>query len=198
MAQQGWSFTATPEDPSISQPALKLFWSIVERDQDRARRRYLRARRMEPDQELDVWVDEPLRPEPSDREAIPAEPVGSSLALPAQFHLLGSQDPRPTVQCNLNSLCASTSKRPGEPLDASPDKEKRASKDPEDADLDVNVADFGIPSGNDNDIRLNVTGADRGSAVDSPTAGGPSFRRPFNSGGVARLTDETFNTVPPS
>ena len=57
-------------------PTLKLFWSIAERNQDRDRRRVLRACRMEPDQEHDVWAGEPLLPETPDDGAIPAEPVG--------------------------------------------------------------------------------------------------------------------------
>ena len=74
---------------------------------------------MEPDQEFDVWADDPLLPAPSDDEAIPAQPAGSSLALPAHFHLLlGSQDLRLTVQGNLNSTHAPTSERPREPIDA--------------------------------------------------------------------------------
>ena len=55
---------------------LKLFWSIVEHNQDRARQGHLRACRMEPDQEFDVWADEPLPPEPPDDAAIPSEPAG--------------------------------------------------------------------------------------------------------------------------
>ena len=47
MGRQGWPFSATLDDLSASQPNLKLFWSIAERNQDRARRRYIRARKME-------------------------------------------------------------------------------------------------------------------------------------------------------
>ena len=54
-------------------------------------------------------------------------------------------------------------------------EEKRASKDPEEAVLGVNVADFGMLSGNDSHIRLDATGADRQSVVDSPAMGWPIF-----------------------
>ena len=39
MERQGWSVSGTSEDPSVSQPTLKLFLSIAERNRGRARRR---------------------------------------------------------------------------------------------------------------------------------------------------------------
>ena len=79
MGRQGWSFSATSEGPSASQPALTLLRLVAVRIQDRARGRYLWARKLEPDQDFGVRADEPCPPEPPDREAIPAEPVGNSL-----------------------------------------------------------------------------------------------------------------------
>ena len=70
---------------------------------------------MEPNQEFDAWAAD---------EAIPEEPVGNLLSSPSRLHLLlVSQDPRMPGLANMNSLKASASKRPGEPPDASSNKE---------------------------------------------------------------------------
>ena len=113
---------------------------------------------MGPGREFDVWEEEPIPPEPADGETIPAEAAGSTLDLPAPFHLaLRSPDPLSTAQEPSNSMHAPTSKRPGEPLVTSPNKEKRTSEDPEESDLNVDLAYFGIPAGADDHIRLDVT-----------------------------------------
>ena len=110
MTRQGRPFSDPLDNTSTTHPTLQLFWTNVAHKQDLARRRYRRARRMVPGRGFGVWGEEPSPPEPSDDEAIPAEPVGNSLALPAHFHLLlGSQDPRLTQQDNLNSMHAHTS-----------------------------------------------------------------------------------------
>ena len=181
------SLSATPGDPSMSQPTLELFQSTAARDQDRARWPYIRECRTEPNQEFVAGADEPLLPEPSDDGASPAKPVGDSTALPAHFHLLGNQDPRLTVQGDINSLQAPASERPGGPIVASSNKEKRAPKGPEKTDLDVKSADFGFPLGNDKHIRLDATGADRD---------WPNYERLFNFARVARLAGQTLNTTP--
>ena len=129
MARQGWPFSDPLEGTSISHLTLKLFWAIAERNQDHARRRYLRACTIELGQELDVSAEGTLLPEPHDGQAIPAEAVGTPLSLPSRCSLLfGSQAARITVQVNINSLQASASKRPGEPLDASSKQERRTPK----------------------------------------------------------------------
>ena len=138
------SVSTTLEDLSAPQPTLNLFRSIAERDRDRARRRYLRARSMESDQESGAWENEAILPEPPDGEAIHAEPMSAPLFLQSHFDLLlGSEDPRIPVQVNINSSQASASERPEEPLDASSEKRNRTSKDPDETDL----AAFGISSG---------------------------------------------------
>ena len=107
----------------------------MERRQDRACRRNLRARRLEPNREFDVWGEGPIPPEPSDGDAIPAEPPGLSLALPEHFRpALGSQDPRLTAQDTLNPMRDPNCKRPGEHLVAPSNVGRRASKDPEETD----------------------------------------------------------------
>ena len=62
--------------------------------------------------------------------------------------------------------------------------------------MDANLADFGVPSGIDDHIRLGVTGNGRGSAIVSPTMGWSSYGRLFTVARVAHLTYESFNTTP--
>ena len=115
---------------SFSDPLKEV--STVACNQDRARRRYTRARGIAPDRKFDVCGEEPSVLEPPDADTIRAEPAGSPLDLPAHFHLaLGWPDPRFTAQELWNSINDPTSKRPGEPPDSSSNKEKCASKDSE-------------------------------------------------------------------
>ena len=74
--RQGWPFATTLGDMPESQPTLKLLWAIVGRNQDRARRHYLRACTAESDRELDARADGEILLEPPNDEAAPAEPVG--------------------------------------------------------------------------------------------------------------------------
>ena len=182
-------------DTSTSRPSLRLFWSIVARNHDRARRRYLRARRMEPEGEFDVFDEEPIL-EPPDAGTVPAEPAGSTLELPGHLHpALGDPDPRFTVKEPPNSMHAPASKRPGEPLDNSSNKGKRTSMDPEGTDLEVDLADFGIPAGNGNQIRLDAKAAGRGNAIIAPTLGRPSYERVSNMARAEHLAGESFNAI---
>ena len=143
---------------------------------------------MEPNQEFDAWAAD---------EAIPAEPVGNLLSSPSRLHLLlVSQDPRMPVLANMNSLKASASKRPGEPPDASSNKEKRSFRYPDETDLDSDLAEFSLASGNDFHIRLDATDAYRESAFEFPAAGWSSCERLYNVARVARLAEEAFNTGP--
>ena len=170
--------------------------STVACNQDRARRRFPRARGIAPDREFDVCGEEPSVLEPPDADTIRAEPAGSTLDLPAHFHLaLGWPDPRFTAQEPWNSINAPTSKRPGEPPDSSSNKEKCASKDPEKTDLAANLADFGIPTRGDDHIRPDVTIEGRGNSIVAPSLGWSSFEREFNAARVEPSTAESFNNI---
>ena len=96
-------------------------------------------------------------PEPSDVEAIPAEPAEIHLALPPHFNpLLGSPDPRFTVRMIPRPLADTSSKRPVGYLDTSTNEERRTSRDPDETSLDVSLADLGIPPWGDKTIPLDA------------------------------------------
>ena len=126
---------------------------------------------------------------PSDDETIPAALAGSAVILPGHFHFdLGQPDPRRTTQGPSNSLHTSTLGRPGGPLDATSNKGRRTFHEPEEMDLDLNLAGFGIPERNDDQIRLDATDQDREDAIDDPTLGWSSFERLY---GLTRGTPLT-------
>ena len=86
---------------------------MVERNFVRARRRYHRACSVASGPALDVWVDGKALVEPSDDEAIPAEPLESPRTVPPQFGVfLGSLDLRRTAQVEPDETRASGPKRP--------------------------------------------------------------------------------------
>ena len=90
----------------------------------------------------------------------------------------------------------SPSKRPGAALVTSPNEAKRTSEDPGGPDLDLDLADFGFPVRNGENVRLDVTAAGRERAVNEPTLGWPSYERVFGVARVDPLTDASFNTSP--
>ena len=53
-------------------------------------------------------------------------------------------------------LVGTSPKRPGEPVDTSSNKERRTSRDPDETSSDVSLADFGIYSWGDKQIRMHV------------------------------------------
>ena len=90
----------------------------------------------------------------------------------------------------------SPSKRPGAALVTSPNEAKRTSEDPGGPDLDLDLADFGFPVRNGENVRLDVTAAGRERAVNEPTLGWPSYERVFGVARVGPLTDASFDTLP--
>ena len=103
---------------------------------------------------------------------------GTPWPLPSYFALpLGSSDPRPTVQVNPSTAPSSSTKRPGDPLDTSSNKEKRPPKDKMGHDSEANLADFGLPSENDDHIRMVVTDEGRVNAIEHPTFGPTGYGR---------------------
>ena len=111
-------------------PHLRFFQAVVERNSDRARRRYLRACSRASDPDLDARVDGAVASVPPDDEAFPVDPADMRLSLPPHvIFLLGSQDPRPAVQTNPNTPVSSASKRPGAALEASSNRDQQPSRD---------------------------------------------------------------------
>ena len=72
-----------------------------------------------------------------------------------------------------------TPKRPGDTLDASSNKEARASNDVEEATLDVNLKDFGQPNWEGTHFRSDANQVGRERAIHSPLLGWPDFARLF-------------------
>ena len=97
-------------------------------------------------------------------------------------------DARIATQVSPNSLHPSSPKPPGGPLDATSNKGQRFSREPEERDCYVNLADFGIPAHNDDHIRLGATDQDRENAINEPTLGWSSFERLY---GLTRGTPLT-------
>ena len=117
MQQQGWSFPPTSSGAQDLRPALKIFRAVSGLNFDRARRRFFRACGQMDARNVDSVEAGNVLPEPSGDEAIQAERTDIQLALPPHFNLLlGSQDPRFTVQMIPCPLVGTPLKRPGEPL----------------------------------------------------------------------------------
>ena len=72
---------------------------------------------------------------------------------------------------------------------------QRTSKDKGEPDLEANLADFGILSGNVNHIRLAATVLCREGAISSPTMGWSGYERMRNAARGAHLTHEALNTT---
>ena len=139
-----------------------------------------------------------MLPETSDNEAFSVNPVDSPFALPPHFNFhSGSQDPRLAVQMNSNAPVGSASKRPGAPVDTPPKKEQRASQGPDETSLDISLAEFGIPSWNDEHIRLDVQRADLEHAINFPTMGWSSFESLYGAPPGQHVTHEIFDPTTP-
>ena len=75
---------------------------------------------------------------------MPVEPVDTPLFLRPPFNSIqGGSDPRYAMQSGTCVPNIPFPKRPGDPTDASSNKEARASQDPEETTGDVNLEDFG-------------------------------------------------------
>ena len=150
----------------------------VTRNQDRARRRHLQACSLASSPELEVWENGKILLEPSDDEDPRMKIPGTPWPLPSYFAPpLGSSDPRPTEQVNPSTAPSPSTKRPGGPLETSSNKEKRTPKHKMEHDLEANLADFGLPSENDDHIRMVVTDEGRVNAIEHPTFGPTGYGR---------------------
>ena len=65
MRHQGWSFSSTSSDAQDLHPALKISRAVVERNLDRARRRYIRACGNVTDRNVDGLENGTVLPQPS-------------------------------------------------------------------------------------------------------------------------------------
>ena len=118
----------------------------------------------------------PVSPEPSDDEAARAELEDFTLTLPHPLIAIqGSYNPRYTLQMGSHVSNIPAPKRPGGPLDTSSNKEQRASQDPDEITLDINLADFGLPSWGDKHLQPDANRGGRGHAVQFPILGWSNF-----------------------
>ena len=164
----------------------------------RRRRRYIRASGHVTDQNAASSEDGAVHPEASDDEAIPAEPMDIQSTLPPHFNLLlGSQDPRFTVQKIPRPVVGTPLKSPGESLDTSCHEERRTSRDPDETSWGVSLAAFGIPSWGDTHIRLDANLKGRERATKLPTLGWSSFERLHEDYVGQHFTHEWFDTRQP-
>ena len=90
---------------------------------------------------------------------------------------------------------AQTPKRQGDPLDAPPTKEARASRDIDEQTAELNLKDYGLPSWDDKTIRLDVTPEGQELAINHPLLGWPDFAHLCGNTGGAHLIHEVFGTA---
>ena len=142
----------------------------MERNSGRVRPRYFRASGQMDARNADSMEAGDFLSEPSGVEAIPAEPADIQVTLLSHFRsLLGSRDPRFTVQMIPRPLVGTSSK----PSDTSTSKEQGASRDPDETFLDVSLADSGTPAWDDKTICMGRNLEDRDHAINFPTFGWP-------------------------
>ena len=73
MKRNAWPFMGSSSEPSTVQPSPALFRTIVQRNRNRSRRRYPRARSVDPTPGLEAWEDGQHLVEPSNDEKLPIE-----------------------------------------------------------------------------------------------------------------------------
>ena len=157
---------------SATQPPPHFPRMVVTRNQNRARRRYRQACSLASNPDLVARGDGKLDLEPSDDEDLPMEIPRATLSSPTYFAFpLGSLGPCLTVRIDPSTLPPPRTKRPVKPLDTSPTKEQRTSKNKEASESEENLADSGPPTGNDDHIAFAVTHENRANASGKPTLG---------------------------
>lgn len=154
-------------DTTDLHPALPILWAAVEGNLGRARRRYLRTCGT-PIENGEIALDNGLTdngitsaPEPWGDELLPAE-KDLPLNLPPPLHIIHCiKDPRDAAQMDASLPNAPTPNRPGDPLDPPSNKEARTSRDTEEPTEELNLEEYGLPSGDDETIRPGVKPEDR-------------------------------------
>ena len=170
LARNKWAFAETDPESSILKPSLALFRTIVKRNPDRARRRYLRACRRDKTADPGVREDGNILMGPPDDEPTPMGDRGNPLNLPAHFSFpLASHNPRLTVQVDV-----SISQRPGSLWTRSPTRSstrgrKRMSR--------IWLRDYGIVEESGGQFRLAVRLGDRNNAIQPVAQGWPGYLR---------------------
>ena len=135
MGRYEWSSYGPNIEQDSLHPTIAFFRTIAERNQSRARRRLLRARRLNSqDDAVEVLENDVHHVDPSDDEGIPPESQDVPLNLPTYFSLpLSSLDPSITVR---------SVKRPCDTVESGFTKEPRTERgSPQ---QDVNIEDYGI------------------------------------------------------
>ena len=124
------------------------------------------------DKDVATLGDGDVLPELSDDEATPAEPGDFSLTPPPPFFAIrANYDPRYTSQKDSHMPNMPTPKQPWGPADTSSNKEQRTSRGPGETTLDINLADFGLPSCGERRLRLGANQGDRERALQYPLLG---------------------------
>ena len=173
MERNGWSFVGSEEEQTSLRPSMASFRRIAERNQAKARLRYLRARRMaSKDDDEEVWGEDSFLDEPSADESLPPDHSDFQLTLSSALSLpLASTDPR---------LTFSSLKRSGDTLESESVKSGEKSKGyvaaPRNPRRQVNLADFGIRAVDEDALRLALVPEDIQNAIDLPTARWPTYQ----------------------
>ena len=81
-------------------------------------------------------------------------------------------------------------------MGTSSDEEARATQDMEEAEIDVNLGDVGLPSWGDKDLRLAAGQADRERAITCPLSGWRNFARLFGDNIGAHLARDVCSLRP--
>ena len=118
MERNNWSFVGPKEQQTSLHQTATSFRVIAERNQAKARRRYLRARRLTPlDDNGEVWGNGPHLDDPSADDCLPPEPSDSPLTLSGALS--------PPVVISDPRLTFSSLKRSGDTLGSGPTKERK-------------------------------------------------------------------------
>ena len=96
--RSGWASFGPQQEQTTSIPSMAAFRRIAERNQAKARIRYLRARRLDShEDDGEVRGEDPFLDEPSEDESLPTENSDIPLSLSPELALpLASPDPRLT------------------------------------------------------------------------------------------------------
>ena len=116
--RRGWSFLGIPEDQTSLHPTITSPRRIAEKNQETARLRFLRARRMAiQDDDEGAWGEDSFVAEPSDDESIPPDLSEFPLTHSGSYSLpLAILDPR---------LTCSSLKQSGDTSESGSTKERK-------------------------------------------------------------------------
>ena len=178
MERNGQAFTGAEGERKAFRPSTASLRRIAERNQAKARLRYLRARRLDSKEDGGVVPGEDsFQDEPLADESLPPENSDLLFTLSPDLSLpLGSSDRR---------LTFSSLKRPGGTLESESIKERKKEEGSvrDGAQVDVHVtaqqtplADYGIIQIDEDTRRLALVPEDIQNTIEMPTAGWPTYQ----------------------